>query len=249
LIIDSNVLYGFEINFNKDLSVERVLELMEQKNIDRAAITNLQCKYYDYIEGNTITSGLVEKYPDKFIGMMSFHLSQYIDIEREIKRCLFELGLSGIRIFNTSSSFISEWGGGIDSYSMRKVLELVSGTNIPVFIEGGFPFITIGRLAEEFPEVPMITSGTGYGNMGEAIYAAKANKNIFLEISTLDTMDGIDVLVEELSADRIIFGTGMPYNSPSCEMLMVKSAKIADSDKEKIFSGNFNGILNNRRMK
>lgn len=246
MIIDSNVLFGFELQYNKDLSIETVLELMENRRIDKALITNIRCKYSDFMRGNDETAAIVREYPDKFLGLISFNLSQFIDIENEVNRGFKDRKFAGIRIFNTSTGFISEWGGGIDSYSMRKVLGQVSGVKMPVFIEGGFPFITVGTLAHEFPEVPIIASGVGYGNMGEAILAAQANKNLFLEISTLDTMDGIDVLVKYLSADRIIFGTGMPYNSPSCEMLMINSAHITEQDKGKIFSGNLLKILEER---
>lgn len=248
MIFDSNVLFGFDLQSSKDLSIEKTLSLMKEKKIDKALITNIKCKYYNFMEGNEETAVVIKRYPGEFLGMLSFNMSQFLDIEKEICKGLNELNLSGIRIFNTSSGFISEWGGGIDSYSMRKVLKQVTGLKIPVFIEGGFPFITVGTLAREFPEVPIIASGTGYGNMGEAILAVQENKNLFLEISTLDTMDGIDVLVEYLTADKIIFGTGMPYNSPSCEILMVKSSNISDQDKDKIFSGNLLKILGERSV-
>jgi len=243
MIIDGNVIFGFDITYRKNLKIEKTLELMEEKSIDRAIITNLKCKYYDFHEGNTETAQIIKKYPEKFYGMLSFHLSQLLDIENEIHRGLFELGLCGIRIFNTTTGFASEWGGGINSYAMRAVLNKIKGLKVPVFIEGGFPFVIVGALAKEFPGIPIIASGVGYGNMGEAILAAKEHENLFLETSTLDTYEGIGVLVEYLTADKIIFGTGMPYNSPSCEMLMIKTADISKGDKEKIFSGNLLKIL------
>lgn len=246
MIFDSNALFGFDIQCNKDLSIEKTLQLMGDKKIDKALITNIGCKYYNFLKGNEETAAVVKKYPDKFLGMLSFNMSQFLDVEKEIRRGLYDLNLAGIRIFNTSTGFISEWGGGIDSYAMRRVLRQVSGLKTPVFIEGGFPFITVGALAHAFPAVPIIASGAGYGNMGEAILAAQENDNLFLEISTLDAMDGIDVLVEYLTADKIIFGTGMAYNSPSCEILMVQSSRITERDKEQIFSGNLLRILAGR---
>ncbi|MFO7637258.1 MAG: amidohydrolase family protein [Clostridia bacterium] len=249
MIIDSNILFGFDIHRSIDLGIERSLALMEEKNIHRGMVSNLRCKYDDFRIGNEETARLVEAHPGKLYGLGGFHLSRFLDLEHEIHRCINELGLSGFRIFNTNTGFIAEWGGGIDSYTMRMVLKILDGMDVPVFIEGGYPFITIGTLAGEFPRVPIIASGIGYGNMGEAILAAQRNPNISLEISALDTHDGIGVLVEYLTADRLVFGTGMPYNSPSCQLLMVGRADIPDGDKEKIFSGNLLGILNARRVK
>jgi uncharacterized protein len=247
MIIDSNVIFGAEIEDDTDLSIDRILGLMDEKKIDKALITNNQCKFYDFIEGNDKTAEIAAKYPDKFYGMASFNLSQLLNIKSEVIRSISELGLAGIRFFNTDSNFTSGWGGGIDSLTAYMVFDLINGMGVPVFIEGGYPFKTIGALAEKYPGIPMIASGTGYGNMGEAILAAKDKNNLFLEISTLDSMDGIDILVENLGADRIIFGTGMPYNSPSCEILMVKTSSVSEADRQKIFSGNIQKILDGRK--
>ena len=247
MVIDSNVVFGTELEDNVDLSINRIISIMEEKKIDKALITNNKCKFYDFIEGNNETASIVNRYSGMFFGMASFNLSQLINVESEVRRSITDLGLAGIRFFNTDSNFTSGWGGGIDSLSVHMVLELINGLNVPVFLEGGYSFKIIKGLAEEFPCIPFIASGVGYGNMGEAILAARDRENLYLEISTLDSMDGINVLVEFLGPDKIIFGTGMPYNSPSCEILMVKTAGISEEDKQKIFSGNILGILDRRK--
>ena len=63
MIIDSNVLYGFENQAHRDLSPERSLRLMEEKQIDVIVFSNLKCKYYDFEEGNRETYEFTRKYP------------------------------------------------------------------------------------------------------------------------------------------------------------------------------------------
>lgn len=249
MIIDSNVLFGFELQYRINMSIERVLEIMDDKKTDKAVITNLQCKYYDFIEGNDETACIVKKYPDRFYGLMSFNLSRYFDIEREVERGIKELGLSGIRFFYTDSFFSAGWGSSFYSLSMLKVLNQIYDWGVPVFLEPGFPFKDIKHLALEYPDIPIIASGAGCGNINEVIPAVEGTNNLYLEISTMDLMDGVTTLARYAGAEKVIFGTGMPYNCPSPEKWMVKTSEISEEDKEKIFSGNILNILGKRRVK
>jgi Predicted metal-dependent hydrolase of the TIM-barrel fold len=249
MIIDSNVLFGFENQYEIDLCIEKSLNLMQEKGIQKSVITNLKCKYYDFDEGNRETYAYIQKYPDQLMGYVSFHQSQFLGVEKAIEKGVFEYGLFGVRIFNTSSGFISEWGGGLDSLFLERIFSKLEKWGIPVFIEGGYPFQLIKAIADKHPELDIIASGTGYGNMGEAICAAQECQNIYLEISTLDTMDGIGMLVKALGDDQIVFGTGMPYNCPSPELFMVKNAEIPQESKDKIFSGNLLKLAEKRRTK
>ena len=243
MIIDSNVLYGFENQAHRDLSPERSLRLMEEKQIDVIVFSNLKCKYYDFEEGNRETYELTRKYPGKVLGYAGFHQSQYLLVEKDLERCHDEYHLAGVRFFNTMTGFMSGWGGGFSSLFMDVILKKLEGWKWPLFVEGGVPFDQIVAAADKYPELPIIASGVGYGNMGEAICAVRRCPNVFLEISTLDTMDGIRILTQEIGGDRIIFGTGMPLNAPTAERLMVQMADVSDETKADIFAGNFLRIL------
>ena len=248
MIIDCNVLFGFEIEKNIRLDIQKVIEIMDSKSIAKALITNVQCKFYDFTEGNSETAAIVAEYPDRFFGMASFNTSQYLNVEEEARRTIFSLGLSGIRLFNTDENFTSGWGGGIDSPQAHLVFDIIKGHGIPVFIEGGYPFGVIGSLASKYPDVPIIASGTGYGNIAEAMLTVKKNDNLYLDMSTLDSMDGVEILTRNIGADRIIFGTGLPYNAPSVGLLMVQTADVTDREKERILSGNMLDILAGRNI-
>jgi len=243
MIFDANALYGFDNKANVDLSPERTFRFMDQKNIDAAIFTNLKCKYYDFEEGNRETFELVNANPGRVYGYAAFHQSQYLLVEKDLERCYHEYKLTGVRFFNTMTGFVSGWGGGLTSLFMKRMCRLFETWRWPLFIEGGFPFDQIAGIAAQFPLLPIIASGVGYGNMSEAICAAQECRNIFLEISTLDTMDGVRILVQEIGDEQIVFGTGMPYNAPSSEILMVTTADIPEESKKRIFSENLYNLV------
>ena len=243
MIFDANILFGFDLEENVDLSIQRTLELMDSKKIAMGLISNLRCKFSDFILGNDETASICNKYENKLMGLASFNQSQYSDVRSEVKRALNDLNLCGIRIYFTGSNFTSGWGGGLNSLVLYDTLDTIKGSGKIVFIEAGYPFIEIKAIAAAFPDLNFIASGAGYGNMGEAIVAAKKCNNLFLEISALDMMEGVVMMCSEIGSNKIIFGTGIPYNSPSSEILMVSTAQISQEDKDNIYYNNLWSLI------
>lgn len=243
MIFDCNVIFGHENTRNLDMSITHVLEIMNDKGIDRAMIVSKRCMFSDFIRGNNETAQLVYDYPDRFIGVCSLNPSQYLFVMEEIDRCFDKLGMGIFRLFNTGDSFISGWGGGLDSLTTRSILKHLAAKKAIVFLEGGYPFTTVYEKALSYPEIDFIASGVGYGNMSDAILAVQQTDNLYLDLSTLDSMGGVDILCRYVGASRLFFGSGLPYCCPSSELLMVKSAKISEDDQSRILSGNLLGLL------
>lgn len=243
MIFDCNVIFGHENTRNLDISAVRVLEIMDEKGIDRAMLVNKRCMFSDFRRGNDETAQLVTDHPDRFVGVCSLNPSQYLFVMGEIDRCFDKLGMCVFRLFNTGDSFISGWGGGLDSLTIRAIMTQLTAKKAVVFIEGGYPFAAIYDMAVRYADIDFIASGVGYGNMGEAILAVQKTDNLYLDLSTLDSMGGVDILCRHAGVTRLIFGTGLPYCGPSSELLMVKSANISHGDRCRIFSGNLLDLL------
>ncbi|MDO8682135.1 MAG: amidohydrolase family protein [Armatimonadota bacterium] len=243
MIIDAHAMVGFSLADNRDMSPEFVLSLMDKVGIDKACITNTQCQFQDFIEGNNATARIVKQRPDRFIGFFATNPARYFGVVEEIDRCVDGLGLTALRIFNNEANFTSGWGAGISGLMHAKLLEKASQRGIPVYLDGGFPFSLILSFAKTYSNIKFIASGVGYGNAAEAIIAANEAPNIWLDIMAMDIQDGVELLVKECSADKLVFGTGIPLASPSSAMLMVEKANIPDADKRKIMGGNLAGIL------
>ena len=243
MIVDAHVVYGFDRLNKTPMSPESTLGMMDKVGIDKAIITSYECMYYDFKEGNNDTSGLVKKYPDRFIGFLSFHVARYIDVVEEVERGISELGLKGVRLFFTEVSFGRGWSSGLRSLALQKVMEEVNRLALPIFVEAGFPFVDLKTLSDAYPSTKIIASGVGYANMAEAILAVQTTPNLYLELSTLDAFDGVRYLVEHVKSNRLIFGTGMPFNTPSVALNTIKYALINKKDKENILGNNIVKIV------
>ncbi len=245
MIIDVNSQFGFDRLESTKMDPDSILRQMDKLKIDKSVITCNECMYFDFIEGNNRTAQLVKMHPDRFIGFFSLNTGRYIGVVDEVERAINTLGLTGFRFFFTEVSFGRGWSSGLQSLMLAKVMKKVNDLGLPVFLEAGFSFAQMKTFAEFYPKTKIIAAGAGYANMAEAIIAAQDTENLFIEISGLDAGDGIRFLVNEVSSEKIIFGTNIPFNLGSVAILNVNHTKISDKDKENIFYKNIERILKN----
>lgn len=105
-------------------------------------------------------------------------------------------------------------------------------------------------LAKRFPDVPIICGHAG-GDWELGVRAVRCCENIFLEFSGSDPHSGaVDFAVNELGADRIVWGGHGPGRSFSTELSKVLDASVSHSDRLKILGGNYRrlaiGILHKK---
>ena len=93
-----------------------------------------------------------------------------------------------------------------------------------------------------------LVTGASYGIARRAIELAKKYPNVVLEITYTTTARGmIEYLVDEVGADRVLYGSDLPMRDPTPQLAWVCYAKISEEDKKKILSGNIKRILAKRK--
>jgi predicted TIM-barrel fold metal-dependent hydrolase len=141
-----------------------------------------------------------------------------------------------------------------------KIIKLASELNAVIYIHtwikvGGSPRYPGGNnnagestpmdvavLAQRFPDVPLICGHAG-GDWELGARAIRPHENIFFEFAGADPQSGsVDYAVKFLGADRIVWGGHGPSRSFSTELSKVMDASISDSDRKKIFGGNYRRI-------
>ncbi|MDO8686278.1 MAG: amidohydrolase family protein, partial [Clostridiales bacterium] len=85
----------------------------------------------------------------------------------------------------------------------------------------------------------MAHSGSSYDTVRNNLKVVKKRENVYLEITYTSLTNGIiEYMVEEAGAERVIFGTDMPYRDPAPQLAWVCYAKISIEDKKKILGEN-----------
>lgn len=191
---------------------------------------------------NDIVAEAMKKYPEMIKGFAFVNPGYVKEALDEIDRCINELGMIGIKLYN--QYFISD-------PVVHSVIEKCIDLDIPIlehagklnFEPEGQPFISDGthfaNVAVEYPEAIIIQAHIGGGGDWQWSLKAIADcPNIFTDTSGSVCDEGLmEEVVRQLGADRVLFGTDGSFSAGIGKML---NACISEQDKVK--------ILNNQRF-
>lgn len=224
----------FQINNN----VERLEYLMNKGKVDKAVV--FPVSYKDYMEPNREVAELVEK-NKRFIGFARV-VSNSPDAPGQLEHAIREYGLSGVKLH------------AMEGFPTRELMDKIRQLKIPVLIHSGMGTapITFEGLIKSYPEVPIILAHLGFDTNWstmfssplQAFYLARKYKNVYLDTAAANWVQYIlEQAVEEVGADKILFGTDAPWFYPAIMIACINDLEISDSDREKILGGNIAGLL------
>src|SRR3989442_6757825 len=99
------------------------------------------------------------------------------------------------------------------------------------------------EMADRFPRVNLIIAHGGFmWSRAEAVRASKTRPNLYIETTCLlpaGIADGID----DIGAEKYIFGSDAPWGDFEVEILKIKKAARKDRDLELILGGNLARLL------
>lgn len=197
--------------------------------------------------GNDIVAQAVSAYPERFIGYARVNANYPENIEQELSRCFDRLGFKGIKIhpycdqiFPGDPRYKSVWKFA----AARKIPVLIHTWNSLRYSDPLNAFCVpaqFEKIARDYPEAKIILghSGGEYDGILEAINTAKASPNIYLDTASSRLYPGvIEKMVAEVGAEKVLYGSDVPFISPVPQVGKVVYADINESDKRKILGLN-----------
>jgi len=225
--------------FQINSTPERLIYLMDKGGVDKSVIFPVY--YKDYRKANEGIAKITEK-NKRFIGFGRVSVNAP-DIAGQIDYAIRELGLCGIKLHM------------MDGFPSRELMDKIKEYKVPVLAHSGMgtsPLVYEG-LIQSYPDVTIILAHLGFDlNWAtmfsmplSAFYLARKYKNVYLDTAAATWIQYIlEQAVEEVGADKIIFGTDAPWFYPSIIKASINDLEISDSDKQKILGGNIARILN-----
>ncbi|MCM8769937.1 MAG: amidohydrolase family protein [Candidatus Omnitrophica bacterium] len=187
--------------------------------------------------GNQASRLAVEKYPDLFRAYLGFNPHYPEVFEEEIKTWTREV-FAGLK-------FLSDYHlVKLSDDRYRPAWEFAHSMKLPVLIHtwGGSSFDgpeQIRLVARNYSSAWILLGHSCHGDWPQAISLVKEFPNVYLELcAVLDERGILEKIVEEIGADRIIFGTDFPWFSYSYYLGALLDAEIGDQARRKILSEN-----------
>lgn len=251
LVIDCHVHLGLSANFIPWPDADGILFSFDRLGINQGCVSSLRALSSSMREGNDEVIALTEQYPDRFVGYAVANPNYPNEIESELERCFRYPGIQAIKIH--PASYVHNYP--IDGPNYRPVWEFALKHGCPVLTHAGpgTEWHTCGpkgiaAVASWYPGVNLIVGHSGsYHSMAaldEFIEIVRHHENLYLDTSAMGRFyRAVDYMVQQVGADRVLYGTDAPFHSFIAEFGPVVYARISDAEKEKILGLNMAGLL------
>ena len=206
-------------------SMEGTLQdhLDAMKVVDRAIVFGLRARDSGFDVPNEYVSEYANAHPDKLIGFASID-PNYENPRREIRRCVKELGLRGLKMGPTYQHF---------NPSMKKfdpIWETAQELGLPIVIHQGTTFvrnaplkyalpILLEDIALRFPDLTVIVAHMGHPWEESTIALIRKQPNFYSDVSALTPRpyrlyNDLVLAMEYGVLDKLVFGSDYPVLSP-----------------------------------
>jgi predicted TIM-barrel fold metal-dependent hydrolase len=207
MLIDMHI----HLNFG-GFTEEHFIERAEKGETDMFAVSSLDGGYYpnpvDICNSNAWTHQLMQRLPKHILGFAYVNPVHGEQAISELRHCVEDWGFSGVKLWVATFA---------DDPRVDPIVETAIEYDLPLLIHcwvkvaGNLPFeskpMHLGRLAQRFPEAKIIMAHLG-GDWEYGLKVARDHPNIWVDTSgSMAEMDTIEKLVENIGAERLLFGT------------------------------------------
>lgn len=222
----------------RGLESDEFLALMDANGIDQAWVFTLDGLYFDPAPHNDLLYEFCGADRRRLIPFCTVH-PRYPDPQRELRRCVLELGMQGVKFHPWLQAF-----SPMDP-AMDEIGDEIERLGIPVvFHDGTPPYSTplqCAYFASRHPEVPVILGHGGLHDLWkEAIVAAERYANIYLVPSSMP-MHGLRQGLARLGIGRFLFGSDAGFGDPywhTFQLEKILALQLPTDQAEQILGGN-----------
>ena len=226
----------------KRLTASELIALMDENDIEKAVV----CPVEEHItvynrEGNDYILQAVKEHPDRLIGFATVNPWYGDRAVEELRQAIGE-GLRGLKLNSTLQGYF------INDELVYPLIEIAQELDIPVYFHTATPIFSLplqlADLAGEFPEVRFIMGHAAASDFWiDAAPAAKMHDNIFIESSLRSGSAVLRNLVDELGAERLMFGSDTPCSTMAVELAKIDSLELSPANKEMVLAGTVLKVL------
>lgn len=250
-VIDTHMHYGTDPHVAQYTCVpyllpgqpETVIRLLDEQNASHGVLfphDRVMTPPWDadYDQANMQVGEVVKRYPDRVIGAARInptfgtkHTQALIDKYVQEWHCKGLKLVAGYDYYRPNSMSI-----------MGPLLDKAAEYNLTVLFHSGdaprdLPSLQ-AKAAEAYPDVTFVLAHIGmHLYLWEAILACQEHPNIYVDMSQAFPFD-IKTFVREVGAERLTYGSDVPYQSPQVEQQKLRVIELSDEELTLVFRSN-----------
>ena len=237
-IIDCNTVFGPWPAARAEMPVERLIKALDSHSVVKAFALSTIGILHNHGDGNAETIKQCEG-KIKLIPTATIDPRGYFGTNGLISK-LKDQGFQMMRFFPE----IQEWD--LDNIVFGDILEENESVGMPFMVQAGGTG-TPTRLARNLPNrnTKILLEGVSFEDMAEAISLLRKHDNLMIETSRMKVPGALRFLVDQISADRVVFGSYCLRNSQGASLSYIMDSELSDENKAKILGANIKELLGN----
>jgi uncharacterized protein len=222
-------------------SVTEMLQTMDLLNIERLAVTSTLACYNDCPRGNAEVQEVLKSYPDRFLGYVTVNPNPVGQALSQLEKYAHFHNPPLIKMHPTCHHY------PINGPNYLPAWDYANHTRAVVLVhtwdsDPDCGPLLLGPIAKEYPQARILLGHAGVTWRGyqQALEVAEKHSNVLLDIAGSQSHRTIiEHCVTKIGAQRILFGSDMPFLEAAMSLGRVLTARISDTEKELILRGNF----------
>jgi uncharacterized protein len=207
-----------------ELPLELSVEAMDAAGVGFGLLTAWHAPHAGPLISNDEVAGWVRARPDRFAGLAAVPLDRPMDAVRELRRCVSELGLIGLRMLPwlweappTDRRFYPLYAACVELGVPFCTQVGHTGPLRPS--EPGRPIPHIDQIALDFPELVIVGGHIGYPWTEEMVAVARKHQNVYIDTSAYTSRRLPAELVAYMHTRggrrKVLFGSNYPMIAPA----------------------------------
>ncbi len=230
-IMDLDMLAGSWPIRPADISVPRLLGMMEHHEVAEGCVASARGIFYDDLAGNSETLAWCEAEP-RLVPVGTIDLRRFTGYRDEIRR----LTAAGVKLWRL---FPEYQGWSFDHAPFRRVLSALEDAGAVLFVYGQ-PSVVAAATAGA--RVPVIV-GTHFYQMADLLALMEEGTHFYVSTRQLHGPGVLETLVSEFGPERLIFGSGAPLSALGAALKGITAADLAPDVRQAILGGNLRRLL------
>lgn len=226
-----------------DLSLRTLVRTMDRMGVAKIAVSHMRCMSADAEFGNARVLEAMKAFPGRILGYVSLWPSDPETVANAATRWL-DCGFIGFKFHDTNGFSYAD-----DAY--RPAYEAANRRRMPMLFHTWgqeAEFGSLREIARAYPETSILLGHAGCENIDAYVELARSAPNIYLELCLSRTPRGrIERFVQDVGADRVVWGTDALFKSATQGLGMVLGARISENDMRRVLSDNAGDILSRVR--
>jgi hypothetical protein len=233
-LIDVNTCFGYDPRTGVTTTREGIRQAGARWGVCSAYTFSVNALLYGTRAGNEETRAGCEG--DGFFRPVAV-LCPIGDRPLEMASWARERGFAFARIFPDVHGF------AVDGQACRDLLSACGTEGLPVMVSALAAGAANLRRGLEGIKATVILTDNRYGVLGEVLALAGRVADLYVEVSGVDTPDGIAVLAEAFGADRLLWGSGYPARQVGCAAMLLQHSGLAPEPMAAIGHGTAERLL------